>query len=175
MYIIKKARACDISGIAAIYDRIHDLEESGLLTTGWVRSVYPTEKTAMQALDAGDLFVMLQDETVLAAARINHEQVPEYKNAAWKYQGVPESSVMVLHMLTVDPRFSGRGLGSEFVRFYEKYALENGCHYLRMDTNEKNSAARALYSKLGYSEAGIVECNFNGIQGVKLVCLEKKI
>ena len=35
-----------------------------------------------------------------------------------------------------------------------------------MDTNEKNAAARRLYARLGYREAGIVPCVFNGIKGV---------
>ena len=44
-----------------------------------------------------------------------------------------------------------------------------------MDTNEKNVRARALYAKLGYQEPGVVSCTFNGIPGVRLVCLEKKL
>ena len=44
---------------------------------------------------------------------------------------------------------------------------------LRMDTNERNAAARSLYAGLGYKEVGIVSCDFNGIPGIRLVCLEK--
>ena len=44
-----------------------------------------------------------------------------------------------------------------------------------MDTNARNRAARALYKKLGYEEVSIVPCTFNGIAGVQLVCLEKKL
>ena len=81
--------------------------------------------------------------------------------------------VMVLHTLAVDPMCAGKGIGSGFVKFYEDYAAENNCPYLRMDTNERNTAARRLYNKLGYREADIVPCDFNGIRGVRLVCLEK--
>ena len=35
--------------------------------------------------------------------------------------------------------------------------------------------ARSLYKKLGYTEACIVYTSFNGIDGVNLVCLDKKI
>lgn len=55
------------------------------------------------------------------------------------------------------------------------YTLEHGCHVLRIDTNERKSAARAMYAKHGWREAGIVPCTFNGLPGVQLVCLEKKI
>ncbi len=89
--------------------------------------------------------------------------------------GQPDDKIMVLHTLVVEPACAGRGYGTEFVHFYERYALENCCPYLRMDTNVKNAAARRLYARLGYKEVGVVDCTFNGIDGVKLVCLEKKI
>ena len=79
----------------------------------------------------------------------------------------------MLHTLVVDPLQGGKGCGTEFVRFYEDYALSRGCRYLRMDTNARNAAARRLYAGLGYWEAGIVPCVFNGIPDVQLVCLEK--
>ncbi|MBR2471294.1 MAG: hypothetical protein IKB55_01285, partial [Clostridia bacterium] len=59
--------------------------------------------------------------------------------------------------------------------FYEQYALSQGCPYLRMDTNEKNIRARAMYKKLGFEEIGIVPCDFNGIPGIGLVLFEKKL
>ena len=111
---------------------------------------------------------------IVAAARINRTQVPEYADAQWEYTAL-DDEIMVLHTLVVSPACAGRGYGTEFVHFYERYALENGCPYLRMDTNAKNTAARRLYARLGYKEVGIVDCTFNGIAGVKLVCLEKKI
>ena len=175
MMEIRRGTGADIPGVAAIYDRILADEEAGLATVGWIRGVYPTEGTALEALEAGDLFVMIRDGRLAAAARINRLQVPAYSLAPWKYPDAPAEQVMVLHTLVVDPLCSGRGCGSAFVDFYERYALEQGCPYLRMDINEKNGAARSLYRRLGYWEAGIVPCEFNGIPGVRLVCLEKKL
>ena len=61
------------------------------------------------------------------------------------------------------------------IGFYEDSARQLGCSCLRIDTNEKNVAARAMYRHLGYREAGITPCVFNGIEGVGLVCLEKSL
>lgn len=172
--MFRKADMQDLDRIAEIYDEIHAEEEAGRTTIGWIREIYPTKETAKDSILKGDMFVEVQDGLVVAAAKINQEQVPVYEDAAWQYE-VPEDKVMVLHTLVVSPKEKGKGYGTEFVYFYEKYALERGCGYLRMDTNARNQGARALYKKLGYEEVSIVPCVFNGIPGVQLVCLEKKL
>ena len=172
---IRKAVLKDIPQVAAIYDRLLTQEEEGKAVIGWARGVYPTQQTALDALEAGTLFVLEQDGKIAAAAKIDQNQVPEYANAPWRYPDAPPEQVMVLHTLVVDPAFAGRGCGKQFVAFYEEHARTHGCPYLRMDTNARNAAARRLYAGLGYWEAGIVPCVFNGIPDVRLVCLEKKL
>ena len=172
--MFRKAVISDLDAIDAIYQDIHTGEEEGRTTIGWIRSIYPTRATAESSIRAGDMFVLEEDGQVVAAGKINQEQVPEYAGCPWTYDAPPEK-VMVLHTLVVSPKASGRGLGSRFVAFYEDYARDRACPYLRMDTNERNKAARALYARLGYTEPGIVDCVFNGIPGVRLVCLEKTL
>ena len=109
-----------------------------------------------------------------AAGIINKTQVDVYEGAPWTYAAEPDE-VCVLHTLTVEPSCAGGGIGTKFVAFYEEYAAAHGCTVLRIDTNAKNAAARRLYARLGYREAGIVPCVFNGLAGVNLVLLEKKI
>ena len=172
--MIRKATAQDLCVISDIYEAIHSCEEQGLTTIGWIRGVYPTASTARASLERDDLFVEEIAGEIVAAAIINQTQVPVYADAAWKHPA-PDEEVMVLHTLTVSPCHTGHGYGKQFVTFYEQYALEHGCHYLRMDTNVINKNARRLYQTLGYAEIGIVPCEFNGIPGVQLVCLEKKL
>lgn len=172
--MIRKATPQDIPAVGKIYSRIHDREEQGLTTIGWIREIYPTEATAQASLEKDELFIMEEEGIIVAAAKINQEQDPAYALANWAFPA-EDQEIMVLHTLVVDPEVSGKGYGTKFVAFYEQYALEQGCPYLRMDTNERNKAARALYQKLGYTEVGIVPCQFNGIPGVNLVCLEKKL
>lgn len=172
--MFRKATKNDIDRISEIYDELHTLEEAGKVTIGWVRGVYPTYRTAETGVELRDMFVEEIDGIIVAAARINKEQVDEYGDVQWSCDPAPEK-IMVLHALVVSPKIKGRGYGTAFVNFYEKYAIENGCPYLRMDTNAKNLVARNLYKKLGYSEVSIVPCVFNGIEGVQLVCLEKNL
>ncbi|MBR5225710.1 MAG: GNAT family N-acetyltransferase [Clostridia bacterium] len=171
---IRLATREDIAAVSAIYEAIHTVEENREKTIGWIRGVYPTEKTARDAWEKGELFVMERDGRVVAAAKINQEQGEEYLDCPWQYEARPEE-VLVLHTLVVDPAVKSCGCGTAFVAFYEELAREMGCRYLRMDTNALNKPARRLYAHLGYREPGIVQCVFNGIPNVDLVCLEKKL
>lgn len=169
----RKAKKTDLDAIAAIYSRIHTEEEEGRATIGWIRGIYPEKATAEAALCRNDLYIEEQDGKIVGTAIINGIQVPEYAQAPWRYD-VPEDQVCVLHTLVIDPLCKGRGLGKAFVAFYEQTALSQGRPYLRIDTNARNAAARALYKSLGYWETAILPCSFNGIPGVQLVTLEKK-
>ena len=173
--MIRKATLQDVSAIAAIYEAIHDREEAGEITTGWIRGVYPTMETARASCARGDeMYVLEEDGVIRAAGRINREQGEEYQLCPWQYDAKPQE-VLVLHTLVVDPRWNGHGCARAFVAFYEALGREMGCTCLRMDTNARNTTARAIYQHLGYREAGIVPCVFNGIPNVALVCLEKKL
>lgn len=172
--MIRKATQNDIPLIADIYDLVLDQEERHLTSIGWQRGTYPTIDTARQGVMRSDMYVYEDDDThkVTAAAIINHTQVPAYSLGTWSIQAHADE-VLVLHTLVVDPRESGKGIGTSFVHFYEQTAQALRCKTLRMDTQAKNKTARALYKRLGYKEIGIVPCDFNGIQSIQLVLLEK--
>lgn len=172
--MIRKAKISDIDKVSEIYEKIHDQEEKGQIFVGWERGVYPTRKTALDSLKRDDLFVYEDKGDILAVAIINQIQDESYYKVSWDYE-VSDSEVCVLHTLVVDPAHSGKGIGREFVDYYESYARENGLYELRMDTNEKNIRARLLYKKLAYKEVAIVSTIFNGIDGVNLVLLEKNL
>ena len=170
--MISKAGKEHINEIADIYEAVHDMEEAGRCTIGWIRKIYPTRATAEAALDRGDLFVQLENGNVVGAAIINQLQPDGYDKGKWTV-AAPAERIMVLHTLVIDPSYMHHGLGRAFVAYYEKYALDCGCSFLRMDTNARNVRARQMYSRLGYTEVDIVPCVFNGIPDVQLVLLEK--
>ena len=172
--MFRKASLADLDAISAIYTAIHDHEEAGLVTIGWSRSIYPTRASAEASIRAGDMFVLEEEGRVVAAAKINQKQEESYARGTWTHE-VDDSKVMVLHTLVVAPKDAGNGYGTRFVAFYEDFAAQKGCPFLRMDTNARNVAARALYRRLGYIEVSIVPCVFNGIEGVNLVLLEKTL
>ena len=175
MMMIRKATTQDIPAIADIYDEIHDREAAGETTTGWLRGVYPTRETAEVSVARDDMFV--QEDAhgrIVGTAIINRSQVDCYAGGEWEYPAA-DDEVMVIHTLVISSKDGRRGSGHTFLQYYEDYARENGCPYLRLDTNARNAAARAFYARHGYKEIGIVPTVFNGIPGVDLVLIEKRL
>ena len=82
---IRKATSQDITGVETIYNEIHDAEDAGTITTGWIRRVYPVRAVAEAALKRGDLFVMEEDNRLIGAALINQIQVDVYQDAPWEF------------------------------------------------------------------------------------------
>lgn len=174
--MIRKATETDIPRIAEIYDKTIDADRNSTSSqTGWIKGIYPSAATAKDAFSKDELFVLEEDNVIFGAAIINKTQPPAYAKANWHYTDAADNRIMVLHTLVIDPETKGKGFGTQFVRFYEDYAKKDGCLYLRIDTNEKNTAARRLYKYLGYSEIDIITGVFNGIPDVHLVCMEKKV
>lgn len=172
--MIRKATMQDLDRIEEIYNEIHTEIEEGRARIGWTRNVYPARDIAEDSIRRRDMFVMEVEGKIVAAGRINQYQGPEYDEAVWSFDADPDE-VMVLHTLVVSPREKGKGYGTAFALFYEDYARKCGCTALRIDTNAINAPARALYRKLGYTEACIVLTSFNGIDDVNLVCLDKRL
>ena len=137
-----------------------------------LRDTHPAFDEAKAIGDVGIPCYVLEDGTVLGAGIINQTQVDAYYGMPWEHD---TDAVCVLHTLVISPQASGKGYGRAFVEFYERWAMEHGLPELRIDTNAKNTIARAMYRKLGYKEIGIVPTTFNGIPGVDLVLLEKNL
>ena len=170
--MIRLASNKDLAAIENIYDRIHAMEQAGHYTTGWLKGIYPTAQTAQAAIDAGTMYVYEDAGVILAAGKIDQDQPDSYAQISWSME-LSGNQVLVFHTLVVHPDHSGQGIAQRFIAFYEETARNIGCKSLRIDTNARNLRARKLYQHLGYSERGIVPCQFNGIEGVQLVCLEK--
>lgn len=172
--IIRKAVMADIEYVSEIYEKIHREEALGRLSTGWTQGVYPTKNTACEALQRGELFVGLVNGDVVGSAVFNQIQVDCYIEGNWERK-CSDEEIMVMHTLTISPEYAGCGLGKKFLLWYENYAAANHCKALRIDTQEKNTVARAMYKSYGFKEVGVVGCDFNGISDVMLVLLEKPV
>ena len=116
---IRRAQEKELAAVERIYNAIHTEEEAGRACIGWEREVYPTRRTAEDALVRDDLFVEEAEGRIVGTAIINRVQVDVYAEIPWLYPALDEQ-VMVLHTLVIDPDEKGKGYGREFVAFYEE-------------------------------------------------------
>lgn len=58
--------------------------------------------------------------------------------------------VLWLEELYILPEYRSRGLGREYFAFIEEYARKEGFARIRLEVEEENVRARALYGRLGY-------------------------
>ena len=94
-------------------------------------------------------FLLLKNRFPADAATgiINQTQVDVYADGDWQFPAANEK-IMVLHTLIISVKSGHRGSGRGFLDFYENHAKEMGCPYLRLDTNARNTAARAFYGNM---------------------------
>ncbi len=173
--MIRKATRNDLDAVDRLYNELIDAKEAGLIPVIWRRGIYPSRETALEALEREDLFVMEKSGRIIGSAVINQIQDDVYAGAPWHYD-VPDDQVCVLHTLMITPAEFGKGYARELLAFYEQYALGHGWPELRIDTNDRNLPAQAMYQKHGYRKICIVPAKvFNGILDVNLVLLEKHL
>lgn len=172
--ILRLAIEADLPAVCGIYDRAHDMEEQGLWHTGWIRGIYPERDIAEESLAEGSLYVVEIDGAIAATARINQIQGDEYGQGRWS-EDVPPEQVLVLHTMIVLPEYQRHGVAQFIVSEYADMARKLGCSWLRLDTNEINLPARALYKKLGFTEIGVALGDFCGLPDIHLMLLEKKL
>jgi GNAT superfamily N-acetyltransferase len=117
---------------------------------------YPQAKDFISDIIQGDLYVLLRDSKLVASVCVNKVEPEEYRGLNWSLQ----EEAMVIHRMSVDPMYRGRGIGKELLKFAEDLAQAKCCRYLKADTNSINDKMRALFLKCGYNFIG--EIIFSG-------------
>ena len=138
--MIRKAVRDDIPGVVRIYDAITTLEAEGKIHIGWVKDVYPVEEDALEALEAGELFVAEENGEIAGYA---------YADRAFERRAYCWDADMSVY---ISKKWHGKGIGRRFYALLED-ALR------RMDyvsayalVTEENAASCAFHEKMGYEK-----------------------
>lgn len=67
---------------------------------------------------------------------------------------VDEVEASYIHLLMVDRRFAGEGLGAEMLKWAERHILEDGRTFARLDAVRSNQALQQWYAQRGYRLVG---------------------
>jgi ribosomal protein S18 acetylase RimI-like enzyme len=114
--------------------------------------LYPDSATLLRDIERGEMQLLIAEGTVLGFITLNTEESPEYSSVQWQYDG----PALIVHRLTIDPVWQGKGFAKELMKHAEHHAREAECQSVRLDAYAENVGAIALYLKLEYQKAGRV-------------------
>lgn len=154
----------EIGAVGALYDRVLEYFETheNYCYPNWRKGYYPTFDTAQAAFEEGNLYVLKIDGIIAGTVIIDSGQHPEYKKIPWSME-VPDSQVMIIKTLAVDPRYRNQGIGEKLVKFCVERCRLTGAKTIRMDTHYANIPARRLYVKCGFRSLGCWKARVEGI------------
>ena len=159
--MIRKATLNDISSIARLYNRVIDYQAANGSYMSWIKNVYPTEKTAVDALTLDTLYVYDANGTIAGSVILDCIQPDEYKPLKWNTAN-NNTDAVVIHTLCVDPDYMGMGIATEMLSYSKELAKSLNCASIRLATNSKNLGAINLYEKNGFSIVGYNQALLDG-------------
>jgi ribosomal protein S18 acetylase RimI-like enzyme len=139
----------DLDALAQLYDDLNDYLAATNNYPGWKKGIYPVRQNAVDGINEGCLFVLTENDEILASVILRHEPEPAYLKASWQAM-LDYKNVLVIYTFAVKSQKLHNGIGKRMLEFIEQYGKDNRIRALRLDVYEKNTPAIRLYEKCGY-------------------------
>ena len=121
----------------------------------WIIGTYPDDAYLKQLTEAGQVFLGVDTDRVVAAMVLNNAPNEGYGAVPWQVSASDDEAT-ILHLLGVLPEYWGKGFGSELLRYAENFLRATGQKALRLDVMEENLPARKLYEQNGFMEINTI-------------------
>ena len=87
------------------------------------------------------ILAVYEDENTKKVIGFVHAQV---------YESVYSDTGLNILGLAVDPDFRGNGVGKKLIGYIEKYAMDNGTSFIRLNSADHRVEAHKFYENIGY-------------------------
>lgn len=87
------------------------------------------------------ILAVYEDENTKKVIGFIHAQV---------YESVYSDTGLNILGLAVDPDFRGNGVGKKLIGYIEKYAMDNGISFIRLNSADHRVEAHKFYENIGY-------------------------
>jgi GNAT superfamily N-acetyltransferase len=166
--IVRQATLADLEPIMLlIHEVVPLMQAAGNLQ--W-DATYPNQEVFTRDIEAGQLWITVDEGQVIGVIAITDKQEPEYAQIpGWD---ITEPAI-VAHRLAVSPHYRGKGLAATLLHQCEEVALQKGISLLRLDTNTINRPMQNLFMKIGYHLAG--EITLHNRPDQRFLAFEKRL
>ena len=159
--MVRKATEKDIAAIAELYDKVIDYQNANGGYMSWIKNVYPTAKTAQDALLLETLYVFDENGFVRGSVILDCLQPAEYDKLPWQTKTI-DADALIIHTLCVDPDYMGIGIASAMLTYSKELARSLNCASIRLATKSINTIAISLYEKNGFTTVGFNKVLLDG-------------
>ncbi len=154
MISVRKAVVGEEESILSFYEQLIELLRNAEFRPTWKKGVYPTLADIRSAVGNSTMYVAVDDAgSIVGAVICNHTQGTGYDDVPWIIEADCDD-VAVIHLLAVDPRQHGRGIGRALLKKAAEESHARGDAVIRLDTLPWNKPAHRLYESFGFQWRG---------------------
>lgn len=170
----RRAEKTDLDKVSGLYLEMIEYLDNNINYPGWYKNFYPIKQTAEEAEKKRQLFILENNEKIIATCILKSEQDKGYEKGNWKYN-VSWNQTIEIHTLFVKVSELGKGYSKILLNKIEDFALSKEISILRLDVYEKNIPAKALYEKQGFVFVGNTSLGLEEYGLKNFLLYEKKI
>lgn len=149
--MIRKAKPSEIDKIIAITSACATkMTSEGIFQ--W-DDAYPNKQAFTKDLQRDELYVLLNEETIIGCITISSIKDEEYNTIEWLTK---DGLQYYIHRLAVHPDFQHQGNAKKLMAFAEVFAKQQNASSIRLDTFSKNYRNQRFYEARGYQQLGDV-------------------
>ena len=163
----------EAEAVGTFYDEtVKFMDDNGVNYPKWRYKIFPTTNYAVDAARAGDLFVCMDGEKILAAFVLCENPEGDYSKGNWS-KNLAAGEYLVLHAFAVAPDYQRRGIGKNIIGYCMSYAVEKNYRALRLDIMPGNLPAKKLYEACGFKFVGAADLG-REFSGVTQFCMYER-
>ena len=149
MQVFRKALFDEELKLLSLYNEV---KEKGKIdgTSDWDED-YPNNDILKQDLENKRIFVLVEENKIIAAISIFVEDEPDIQSLDWA-----KVKACFLVRLCVSPKYQSKGIGEKMMRNINDYAKGKGFKATHHLAAKVNIAANRLYRRMGYREVGMI-------------------
>lgn len=145
--MIRNARLEDYKEVEQMMQQVQNLHVT------WRPDIYQPIKTVLSIEEYQE---MIKDETIIIAEREGKVcAVSTFLERTYQNPTHVKRKVLFVDTMVVDQSHRGQGIGTRMFEYLKNAARVRNCDGIELQVNARNTAAKQMYEKCGFTEKSI--------------------